>query len=417
MKQNNFFNILLIWGSGIVAGLLNYAYHPIMLQFLSLEEFGAFASLLWIINILGVFLVWIALFLNKQVASAGEDREKIGNIFRESMKYLGVLWVGLFILYLVASPFIGKFLRIDTLLVILAGVGLITGCMGTGIDGVLRGLKQFRFMSLMTILGAFSKLAFGLVLVLLALKNYGALGGIIASGVFTFSLSLIWCFRLLPPVSQQTQKYALFADFWKQRKEISNFVLVSFFFAFFMNIDVIFAKHLFPEDIAGIYAGVAVLGKFLVFLLLSIETVYYSEIMSYPKEDVALHHIRNPLVWIALTALIAIGVNILAGSFFLGILKKELVSYQTLYIWLLVYYSFLVYISFFAKILVAWGCYTTNFILWAFAILLTIFVFFEDTKDIEHFIASFVILGASLALTLWVLFWKNYSKNTKKSLQ
>jgi len=40
--KNNYFNILLISGSGIVAGGINYLYHPIMLKFLSLEEFGTF---------------------------------------------------------------------------------------------------------------------------------------------------------------------------------------------------------------------------------------------------------------------------------------------------------------------------------------------------------------------------------------
>lgn len=177
-------------------------------------------------------------------------------------------------------------------------------------------------------------------------------------------------------------------------------MLVSFFFAFFFNIDVIFAKHLFSEELVGVYAGISVLGKFLVFLLLSIETVYYSEIMSHPKEQVALHHIRNPLLGIVLTSLLAILVNIFLGDFLLRMLKPELAGNLSLYLLLLVYYALLVCISFFSKVLVGWGVYSSNIVLGVFAFLLTFAIFIFGKESIELFIVIFIAFGTFLTLTL-----------------
>jgi hypothetical protein len=46
---------------------------------------------------------------------------------------------------------------------------------------------------------------------------------------------------------------------------------------------------------------VAVLGKFLIFLLLSIETVYYGQILEQAKDKIPVQLIRNPLVLMSVT--------------------------------------------------------------------------------------------------------------------
>ncbi len=417
-QNNNLKNILLIGGSSLITGLINYAYHPLMLRFLSLEEFWEFASLLGIMNILGIFLVGISLFLNKEVAKIKDEKDEIALLFFESIKYLWILGIFLFFIYLFLSPFISQFLHIHIGLVCLAGMTLLLSCVGTANDGVLRGLKQFRFLSLMSILGALTKLIVWVTLVYFSFQNYGALGGVILSSTLGFLLSTFWVLRIIKSKKiKQTHTQNLLWDFWNQKKEIGNFVLVSFFFAFFFNIDVIFAKHLFSEEVAGIYAGISVLGKFLVFLLLSIETVYYSEITSQSKENVALHHIKNPIFWIILTSLLAIVVNYFIGNFLLEILKPELAGNLGLYLLLLIYYSFLILISFFSKILVSWGYYSTNIILGVFAFILTFLVFIFGKESIESFILIFIGVGGFLTLILGWIFWKNYSQKIPKSIK
>ena len=78
------------------------------------------------------------------------------------------------------------------------------------------------------------------------------------------------------------------------------------FITFLMNADVLLVKNLYAPDIAGVYAGVAVLGKFLVFLLMSLETVYYGQIMEHTQGVVPRRLILEPLGLIALVSLVSI---------------------------------------------------------------------------------------------------------------
>jgi hypothetical protein len=78
-----------------------------------------------------------------------------------------------------------------------------------------------------------------------------------------------------------------------------------------MNIDVIFVQNIFDSTQAGAYVGIAVLGKFLIFLLLSIETVYYGQILEQKKESLPSHLIKNPLILMGITIICAIGFNIM----------------------------------------------------------------------------------------------------------
>jgi len=54
--MKNFHNILLLGISTILSGAVNYAYHPIMLQFLDMNTFAEFESLISVFNILGVLV-------------------------------------------------------------------------------------------------------------------------------------------------------------------------------------------------------------------------------------------------------------------------------------------------------------------------------------------------------------------------
>jgi len=46
-----------------------------------------------------------------------------------------------------------------------------------------------------------------------------------------------------------------------------------------MNIDILIVKNIFDGEIVGYYAAISVIAKFLVFLGLSIETVYYPKLV------------------------------------------------------------------------------------------------------------------------------------------
>jgi len=69
-------------------------------------------------------------------------------------------------------------------------------------------------------------------------------------------------------------------------------------------------QNIFDATSAGAYVGIAVLGKFLIFLLLSIETVYYGQILEHSKATVPRHLILNPLVIMTLVVVSALVFNV-----------------------------------------------------------------------------------------------------------
>jgi O-antigen/teichoic acid export membrane protein len=65
-------------------------------------------------------------------------------------------------------------------------------------------------------------------------------------------------------------------------KNISNlkyFFIASIILTLFQNIDILIVKSLFDSETTGYYAAISVLAKFLIFLGLSIETVYYPQLV------------------------------------------------------------------------------------------------------------------------------------------
>lgn len=106
-------------------------------------------------------------------------------------------------------------------------------------------------------------------------------------------LNYIIVYRFLKKYENIWTDKELLLDLYKNKKSLLNFFLVSFFFAIFMNIDVILTKNVFDEKIAWIYDWISILWKFLVYALLSVETVYYSQILENKKEELPKQFIKK----------------------------------------------------------------------------------------------------------------------------
>ena len=66
-------------------------------------------------------------------------------------------------------------------------------------------------------------------------------------------------------------------------------------------------RNLFDAQQAGIYGGIAVVGKFIIYVLAAIETVYYPKLTQYSSpQQVPFAWIKNPLFLFLLAGLGAI---------------------------------------------------------------------------------------------------------------
>lgn len=409
MSKNNYINILLISWSWIIAWLLNYMYHPIMLKFLSLEQFWEFWTLVWMFNILSLFVWGFTYFLTKEISSNKDNYEKIKHIFLSSTKFFLLLGIIVYIIFLLFSPIIAWFIKVEIPLVILVWTVLLTSFTWASISAWLMWLKKFSFLWINSVIWPVLKLIVWVLLVYLWFWVYWALLWFIAAWILWFIISFFYLLNVLKNYKKIWNTKDLLKDFLSNKKEIINFFLVSLLYAFFMNIDVILIKNIFNSEIAWIYAWVSVLWKFLIYLLLSIETVYYWQIMEYKPHDVPKHLIKNPLVLIVITIFLAIVTNIFVWKFVLWTLKPELESYTKIYILNLCYYWFLVFISFFSKILVWWKKYFVNYYLIVLVLLLLILSYTVWKINIYNYIYSFIFVWFIWMIWTWIMFFKQLS--------
>ena len=99
MKNNNLFSVLIVSISTFIMWILWYLYHPIMIRYLSLQEFAEFESLNWIINILGVIVTAISLFMVKEF-SKDKENEKIPSLTHIFWRSCFFIWITTFFVYL-----------------------------------------------------------------------------------------------------------------------------------------------------------------------------------------------------------------------------------------------------------------------------------------------------------------------------
>ncbi len=409
--KNNIKNILLISWSGVIAWFLNYIYHPIMLQYLTIEEFWIFWSLVWIFNLLGIITTGIILYLNKEVSQNIKDINRVKSIYLKYLKKLGLWSIILYLMFILSSSIISNFLHInDKNIINLIWISIIGFFLWSVIHSVLRGLKKFDFLGIYSVLFPLIKLIIGIFLMALGLKLYGAIFGFIFGLFITVLIGLYYFHKLFKKIPKHTNANIIVPNIKEKRKEILNFFIMSSLFWILMNIDIILIKNIFDERTAGIYAWVAILWKFLIFLLLSIETVYYWQIMEYTHKKVPFHLIKNPLILIIITSISAIIINYFIWWFILKILKDELANYTYIYILSLIYYWLLALISFYTKILVWWGKYYINYIMWLLTLALIILIYTFWKSSLENFIYSFIIIWTIGSIIISVIFFREYRK-------
>jgi O-antigen/teichoic acid export membrane protein len=132
--------------------------------------------------------------------------------------------------------------------------------------GLLQASQAYKAVGLSVVLEAAGRLAAGLVLVGAGLDVTGAYLGTMASLAFTaVALSFVLRRRLGPPVRHAAQ-HRLRALARRAAVPISALTLV----AALQNVDVIMAKHVLPEDPAGVYAASTVAAKAVLWLAIGV---------------------------------------------------------------------------------------------------------------------------------------------------
>lgn len=181
-----------------------------------------------------------------------------------------------------------------------------------------------------------------------------------------------------------------------------------------MNADILFAKHFYSPEAAGIYAGVAVLAKFLIFFLLSIETVYYGQIMEHTKMNLPKKLIFEPIIIIVVSTLVSLFGAYFVSGYLLTFLKAELAGQESLFLLLIVYSALLAVVSFASKVLIGWEERGVSRILGGGAIAMLISVsLVHDFSGYFHFLLALGIPLFIVMVLLSILLYHSLSTSKK----
>ena len=298
---------MIMFAGSMVANLTSYMYHLLMGRWLGPSGYGELSSLLSIFYIFTVPLNVGALVLVKFISGFKANGEvgQTKSLFLRVTKASILVSVALLPIVIVASPFITKYLHIQSpLLFLLVYVIFVFSLLTVIMSSVLQGYQKFLWVS---VLGA------GAILIKLLISipavQFNVTGVLIAtliSGVLMYGLNFL-PLRFLFTTKEVPMKLT--------KREAFTFAVPTLFVTLGMtsiySTDMILVRHYFAGFDAGVYASLTVLGKIIFYASSILATVFYPVL----SERTAKGEKTDALIGVGLLSVMAISLGITATYF------------------------------------------------------------------------------------------------------
>lgn len=305
-------NAIFLTGSLLIA-FLNYLYYPVLGRFMSVQDFGEVQALLSILNLAGITMTAFHIVVINISASRRNEGVTLIKQFEHLALLLALGLAGILVLF---SHQLKQFFDFDsTLPIIVIGANLALSVALSFRDSFLHGRSNFVAISIAGAVGAVGKLLFSALLVIIGLRVFGAVAGILISQVVV----LFYVTRKARQAGYTTSDTKLLPNFSLLRPEMKyllSVMIVFFTITLFYNADVLVVKRFFSPEVAGQYAGISAIAKIIFFATSSFAAVLLASVsQSHPRG-----HNRR-ILHKSLALVVAVGSTVLS----LFILAPELV--------------------------------------------------------------------------------------------
>lgn len=402
--KKEFRNVAIVWFTTFIAWIINYGYHLVMINFLSLEDFAVFESILSLLNIWGVFFAAIALFFVKEISQHNSNMSWIKTLGNLLLKYSVLLWLILLLLVLVLIPVLNRFLQIDLIYIyVILGFCLLFTSMSLLHNSYFQWLKKFMHVSFFNVINPVSKLLWGYILVYYWYSVNGALWWVLLGIIVVL---IVRHFIYLSEVKWISITWGMIKelqnDFSHQKTQILSFAISSLLLSFLMNGDIIIAKHLYSASDAWIFAWISVLTKAMLFLWMSIEMVYFPVLVE--KKMIK----KKPLFY-ALSLYVIVIIASLLGSYLLWdqilyVFKEGFEEYKNLLYLLFLFSGLLALLNLAVKLLVSYKKYTIIYTTIIFTLICYWYILFSQPDMYNLVFAMIVLMLLSLVFALYEIF-------------
>lgn len=287
----------LIFASSVVVNIFNLIFWLFMVRKLTPEDYGILNSLVSVLMFfsmpVSILQTVITRYTSRLMAQEKEGEFKY--FIFHFVKVMGFFLSLLIIFFILFSPSISIFLRIEgVILIYMVAVGIFFSYFSTIALGILSGLQKFNDVALNSVATGITKLIAGFSLVLFGLKALGALMGF----VFSNAVAALLSFYQLPTWLRRFREKSKTVKL--ETGEIYGYFLpVSLgllsFFAL-TNMDIILVKHFFEPLEAGYYSVAQMVGKIVLFIPGAVGIVMFPKIVdSHTKNEETLFILKKCL--------------------------------------------------------------------------------------------------------------------------
>jgi O-antigen/teichoic acid export membrane protein len=243
-----------------------YLYNVACIRYLGARAYGDLAALLALGALVALPLGSVQIVLAREVAQLGSPA-RAAWLLRRVTTRAAVVGISLFAFALLLLVPIQNLLNVDSRLAVVAGLSsIVLWVVVAGLYGVLQGELRFGTLSVTYAASGVARLAFVVPALLLGFGVVGALVVNTLAGVLAVALAAI-ALRDLWRIHEPADEVHL------DRRQVTVMVGGSLAFASLTNVDVILAAYYLPDDVAGVYAAAALVGKAVLFLPTAIVTV------------------------------------------------------------------------------------------------------------------------------------------------
>lgn len=400
-RYGNYYFVALMGIATVISWWINYLYHPLMVRFLTESDFALFESLMSLLNVVVVVFSGFALYITQQLSIHKDD-----NSYREWLVYRWTRRLAygsgvMIMLLILLSPWIASYLHLDSIgPVILVALSLLAGGVGIVYGALLQSQHQFEYLSINTVVSAIMRVIVGVVLVYYGFGLYGAVIGVVLSGLISVAISR-WMTQRLQLKSTDVHQDEIVSSLKTNRYQIVLFCMAMFAILGMSNLDIMMVQHHFKEQAAS-YIALSVVAKFLIFLGTALESVYYPQL----SRQLLWKHTFAPFRNYMILQLFLIGSAIvwswLVWSYILDLFKPWLGQEIFFFERLLIVFGMVLLYTTVLKLFVAWKKMTLVWIAVCLAAVLLLLLQFWWGVSVDYFVTLFMVWMAVILCVMWV---------------
>lgn len=400
-------SFVLIFLMGIF-NVLNYVFQISMARMLGPIDYGVLATLMSIIYIFGIPSEAIQTIISKKTSKLnvenklGAMKDLLIKTIKVSLLFSGVI----FLLFIFVSLFLKGVLGIDFGLLFITGFIIILYFTIPIIRGIMQGRKNFWFLGMNLISDSLIKVIFALFLVFAGFRVYGAIVAVIIASLIAFLLSLIKIKEVLKSKREQLEQRSISYNF-----NIPMFIGIAAIVLIY-SLDIIIAKSIFPDELAGQYAFVSLIAKVILFFNLAVGKAMFPIISEgFERGESTRKILKKSLGILAISSLVALVFYYFIPElviFIISLGSKEYLNNANILFVLGVAFSFIS----FSNILLLYGFSTERVkssAYYLFLFVLAQIVFLSVSKSLINFSYSLLLVSFCL-LIFTILITKKWKK-------